>query len=160
MGQDYNFHDGVFPNTDSPNGDSLRALSLLIGFVYTYSNDNEVNIPFHPAADDYDAEGEKYRARTLYEYAETIIRIISALPEYNRATPQKVNCWGDPVGYTLSDADRVSSRGLRADSPEMKAWAKEQDWYLPAALNSVVTNMTILGNYCRRAGLDSVVILD
>lgn len=159
MGQGYTFYYGVYPKTDSPNGDSLHS-SPLIGFVYTYSNDNEVNIPFHPAADDYDAEGEKYRARTLCVYARTITQIILALPEYNRGTPQKVDCWGDPVGYTLSDADRVSSRGLRADSPEMKAWAKEQDWYIPAVLNSVVTNMTILENYCHRAGLDSAVILD
>ncbi len=150
MGQDYNFHD---------DGNSLHS-SPLINFVYTYFIDNEMNLPFHPAADDYDAEGEKYRARTLYEYAETIIRIILALSEYNRGTPQKVDCWGDPVGYTLSDTDRVSSRGLRADSPEMKAWIKEQAWYMPAVLNSVVTNMTILRDCCQSDGLDSIVLLD
>ena len=149
MGQDYNF----------PNGDSLHS-SPLSGVVYTYLNDKGMTFPFHPDAEYCNIEGENYLAKDLYEYAETIIRIISALPEYNRATLQKVDCWGDPVGYTLSDADKVSSRGLSAYSPEMKAWAKKQDWYLPAVLNSVVTNMTILGNYCRRAGLDSVVILD
>ena len=149
MGWDYNF----------PNGDSLHY-SPLDGDVCAYLRYKDIVFPPPPDAEYCNIEGEHYLAKDLCEYAEAINQIISALPEYNRATPQKVDCWGDPVGYTLSDADRVSSRGLRADSPEMKAWAKEQDWYLPAVLNSVVTNMTILRNCCQRDGLDSIVLLD
>jgi len=141
-------------------GGGMVRKTPLMDLLFSLHRYKDIVFPLHPDAEYCNIEGENYLAKDLYEYAETIIRIISALPEYNRDTPQKVDCWGDPVGYTLSDADRVSSRGLRADSPEMKAWAKEQDWYLPAVLNSVVTNMTILGNCCRSAGLDSIVILD
>lgn len=134
--------------------------TLLMHLLFSLLRYKDIVCPPHPDAEYCNIEGEHYLAKDLYEYAEAIIRVISALLEYNRDTPQKVDCWGDPIEETLSDADKVSSGGLSAYSPEMKAWANKQDWYLPAVLNSIVTNMTILGNCCRSAGLDSMVILD
>lgn len=148
MGKDYRFNEYHVRET---------SLSYV---VYTYLRNKEMNFPLHPAAEYCNVEGEHYLANDLYEYAEAIIQIISALPEYNRDTPQEVDCWGDPIEDTLSDADKVSSRGLRSYSPEMKAWIKEQAWYMPAVLNSVVTNMTILRDCCQSDGLDSIVLLD
>jgi hypothetical protein len=140
MGQDYHFE----------NGEEIPAPPTYFG----------LDIPDHPKYLGWGGEGEEYRAGDLEEWSEEVILWIRRHPKYNLYIRQMIDCWGDPIPSTFENDDIEFSRGLLEGSSEMKEWAKKQEWYISAALNSLFVGIAQLNECCRNVDPDSSVYLD
>ena len=140
MGKDYDI-----------NGNKVHAPPTYFGLV---------GIPPHPEYVGWGAAGEEYFAGDLKEWSDEVIQWIRRHPKYNLDIRQMIDCWGDPIPSTFENDDIEFSRGLLEGSSEMKEWAKKQEWYISAALNSLFVGMAQLNECCRNVDPDSSVYLD